>query len=185
MNSLEILASENFPVSNIAAKLSSALGISAYNIDAFIGNIPGCIGEVSTILLLAGAVYLFKKRIITWHIPMSFLGVYALFTWIFGSIPYGLGLFHGEVISSVLRGGLVLGIFYMATDMVTCPITRKGQVIFGAGCGFFTFLFRYFGSLPESTSVAILIMNMVTPTIDKFVTPRLFGSQKKTKGAAK
>ena len=185
MNSLEILASEGFPVSGFASRLSAVTGLNPYNIDAFIGNIPGCIGEVSAILLIAGAVYLFCKKIITWHIPFSYLGFYALFTWIFGGIPYGLGAFRGEAIASMLRGGLILAAFFMATDMVTAPLTHKGQIIFGAGCGFFTFLFRYFGSLPEAASVAILLMNMVTPTIDKFIIPRVFGTVKAKKGAAK
>lgn len=184
MTSLEILKSEGFPVSQFASKLGQLTGINPYNIDAFIGNIPGCIGEVSAVLLIAGAIYLFKKRIITWHIPLTYLGTYAVFTWIFGGIPYGLGLFNGEAVASMLRGGLILAVFYMATDMVTCPISRKGQAVFGIGCGFFTFLFRYFGSLPEAASVAILIMNMVSPTIDKFVVPRVFGTTGK-KGVAK
>lgn len=179
ISSNEILRLNSYPVSNFALKLSSSLGLNAYDIDAFFGNIPGCIGEVSTLLLLAGGIYLIASKVITWHIPVSFIGFYSLLTWIFGSIPYGLGAFHGEAISSLLRGGLILGAFFMATDMVTTPITHMGQVIFGLGCGFFTFLFRFFGSLPEATSVAILIMNIITPTIDKFLIPTMFGKVKK------
>ena len=180
--SYQILADNFYPVSNMAEKISSVTGFNVYNIDAFIGNVPGCIGEVSKILLIAGAIYLLCRKIITWHIPVSFIGCYAVLTWIFAGIPYGLGAFHGEIMSSVLRGGLILGAFFMATDMVTSPLTHKGQIIFGIGCGFFTFLFRFFGSLPEATSVAILIMNIATPTINRFCVPVLFG---KTKEAGK
>ena len=129
--------------------------------------------------LIIGGIYLLCKKIITWHIPVSYLGCYALLTWIFGGVPNGLGFFHGEVLANVLRGGLILGALFMATDMVTSPITHKGMLIFGAGCGFFTFLFRTFGSLPEAVSVAILMMNIITPTIDRFCLPKRFGEEVK------
>ncbi|MGP1508850.1 MAG: RnfABCDGE type electron transport complex subunit D [Sphaerochaeta sp.] len=177
--SLQILSGSGYPVTELAQKIQHATGISAYNVDAFLGNIPGCIGEVSKLLLLIGGIYLLCRKIITWHIPASFLASYAILTWIFGGLPNGLGFFHGEVLSNLLRGGLILGIFFMATDMVTSPVTPKGMLIFGIGCGFFTFLFRSFGSLPESTSVAILLMNIVTPTIDRFCKPKLFGEEVK------
>lgn len=173
--SLNILAMNGYPVSNLAMKLSQTTGFNPYNIDAFIGNIPGCIGEVSSLLLLLGGIYLICKDIITWHIPVTFILSYSVLTWIFGGMPNGLGAFHGEVTASVLRGGLILGAFFMATDYVTTPITHKGMIIFAAGCGFFTFLFRTFGSLPEATSVAILIMNITVPTIDRFCKPKKFG----------
>ena len=173
--SLNILAANGYPVSALAMKISQATGMNPYNLDAFFGNIPGCIGEVSTLLLLLGGIYLICKDIITWHIPVTFILSYSVLTWIFGGIPNGLGAFHGEVMANVLRGGLVLGAFFMATDYVTTPITHKGMVIFAAGCGFFTFLFRTFGSLPEATSVAILIMNITVPTIDRFCKPKKFG----------
>ncbi len=176
LSSLEILAAQKFPISPLALKLSQVTGFNPYNIDAFVGFMPGCIGEVSKFLIILGGLYLIFKKIITWHIPVSFLGSYAIFTWIFAGIPYGLGFFSGEVLPSILRGGLLLGAFFMATDYVTAPITENGKLIYGVGCGLITFLFRFFGSLPESTSVAILMMNIVTPTIDKFCKPRLFGT---------
>ncbi len=172
---IQIMANAGYPATAFAQKVQAATGISAYNVDAFIGNVPGCIGEVSKLLLIAGGIYLLVKKIITWHIPVSFLGSFAVLTWIFGGIPNGLGFFHGEVLAGLLRGGLILGAFFMATDMVTTPVTHKGMIIFGVGCGFFTFLFRTFGSLPEATSVAILMMNIMTPTIDRFVVPKKFG----------
>ncbi len=177
--SLEILCANGFGTTALAQKIEALTGISAYNVDAFLGNIPGCIGEVSKLLILAGGIYLLCRKIITWHIPVSCLGVYAILTWIFGGVPNGLGFFQGEVLANLLRGGLILGAFFMATDMVTTPVTHKGMLIFGAGCGIFTFLFRTFGSLPEATSVAILMMNILTPTIDRFCIPKRFGEEVK------
>ena len=175
--SMQILEANNYMTTAFAQKVQAITGINAYNVEAFFGNIPGCIGEVSKFLLIIGGIYLLCRKIITWHIPVSYLGCYALLTWIFGGVPYGLGFFHGEVLANVLRGGLILGALFMATDMVTSPITHKGMLIFGAGCGFFTFLFRTFGSLPEAVSVAILMMNIITPTIDRFCIPKRFGEE--------
>ena len=177
MSTLEILSSQNYPITSFSRNLSQVLNVNPYNLDAFLGFVPGCIGEVSKICLILGGIFLIASKVITWHIPVSFLGTFALLTWIFGGIPNELGLFSGEVVSSLLRGGIILGAFFMATDMVTSPCTGKGMLIFGAGCGFLTFLFRTFGSLPEATSVAILMMNIVTPTIDRFCKPVLFGSK--------
>ncbi|MBO4409406.1 MAG: RnfABCDGE type electron transport complex subunit D [Spirochaetales bacterium] len=177
--SLQILSGNGYLSSAFAQKIESLTGISAYNVDAFIGNIPGCIGEVSKLLLIIGGIYLLCRKIITWHIPVAFIGSFAILTWVFGGLPNGLGFFHGEVLANVLRGGLILGALFMATDMVTTPVTHKGMLIFGAGCGFFTFLFRSFGSLPEATSVAILIMNIITPTIDRFCISKRFGEEVK------
>ncbi len=179
LTSMEILAGEGYPVSDFAVKLSNATGFNPYNIDAFFGNIPGCIGEVSKFLLLVGIIYLFITKIITVYIPLSYIGSFALFTWIFSGIPNGMGLFHGEVVASLLRGSLIIAAFFMANDMVTSPIAKTGQIIYGIGCGFLTFLFRSFGSIPESCSVAILMMNIVTPTINKYYIPKKFGEVSK------
>ena len=181
LSNSELLSSVNMPVSSLASGLSSSLGISPYTIDAFVGNIGGCIGEVSALLLLVGGLFLIFKKIITWHIPVTFLGSFAILSWIFGGVPRGLGLFSGEVLYPLFTGGLFLGAFFMATDWVTTPTTKKGEIIFGIGCGFFTFLIRYFGSLPEGVSLAILLMNIVTPTIDRFVRPKRFGFVKEKK----
>ena len=143
--------------------------------DLFIGNVPGCIGEVSALLLLLGAVYLFARKIITWHIPVSYIVSFGLLTWIFGGTRFGAGIFHGDFLFHFLSGGVVLGAFYMATDMVTSPLTRKGMIIFGIGCGFFTFLIRLFGSFPEGVSLAILLMNVFVPLINRLTGPRKFG----------
>lgn len=185
LSSIEILRNASYPATAFAERLSAATGLNAYDIDAFFGNISGCIGEVSALLLILGGIYLLCRKIITWHIPASYIATFSVLTWIFGAMPYGLGAFKGEVLSSVLRGGFLLGVLFMATDMVTTPITHKGQIIFGIGCGFFTFLFRTFGSLPEATSIAILLMNIVTPTINRFCVPVLFGRVKPVKEVRK
>ncbi len=177
----EMLSSVTYPVSEMAGNLSSSLGIPGYTIDAFVGNIGGCIGEVSSLLLLVGGLFLIFKKIITWHIPVTYLASFAILSWIFGGVPRGLGLFSGEVLYPLFTGGLFLGAFFMATDWVTTPTTKKGEIIFGIGCGFFTFLIRYFGSLPEGVSLAILLMNILTPTIDRFVRPKKFGYVKEVK----
>lgn len=140
--------------------------------DLFIGNIAGCIGEVSALLLLLGALVLFFKKIITWEIPVAYIGVFALLSWIFGG---GETFFSGDVLFHFLSGGLILGAFYMATDMVTSPLTGKGMLIFGAGCGLFTFLIRFYGGFPEGVSLAIILMNILVPTINNITKPVRFG----------
>ena len=145
------------------------------------GNIAGCIGEVSALLLLLGGIFLIATHVIRWHVPVVFIGSFALLSWVFGGLPRGLGMFQGEVVLPVLTGGLFLGAFFMATDWVTSPTSLKGQIIYAFGCGFFTFLIRYFASLPEGVSIAILLMNIVTPTIDRYVRPKKFGYVKPEK----
>ncbi len=181
----QILSQASYPTSSFAASLSNSTGISPYAIDAFIGNIGGCIGEVSALLLIIGGIYLIVKKIITYHIPVYYILTFSLLTWIFAGVRDNLGLFNGEVLTQVFSGGLILGAIFMATDMVTSPITKKGKIIYAIGCGFFTFLIRYFGSLPEAVSLAIILMNIVTPTIDRYIVPKKFGfiKQVKTKEA--
>lgn len=170
-----LLAQGGYPSTAFAQSIASVTGFSAYSIDSFLGNVGGCIGEVSALLLLVGGIYMLIRKIITWQIPVTYLGSVGLLSWIFGGVPNELGLFAGSFFPPLFSGGLMLGALFMATDYVTSPITRKGQVIFGLGCGFFTFLFRYFGSMPEAVSVSILLMNIVTPTIDRYIVPRKFG----------
>lgn len=181
LTSTEILGQANYPHTQFALSLSNwctsffNVGPSPYTIDAFFGNIAGCIGEVSAFLLLLGAVFLLIKKIITWHIPVSFIATFSLLAWSFGGLRNGLGLFQGDFVLQIFSGGMMLGALFMATDMVTSPLTKKGMVIFGVGIGAFTFLFRYFGSLPESVSLAIILMNIFVPTIDRYVLPKRFG----------
>lgn len=177
------LLSGTIPSTDLALSVASKLGISPYAVDAFLGNIGGCIGEVSAILLLIGGIFLICTKIITWRIPVVYIGSFAILSWLFGGIPYGMGAFNGEILVPVFSGGLMLGAFFMATDWVTTPTTPKGEIIFALGCGFFTFLIRYFGSLPEGVSLAIIMMNIITPTIDRFVRVKPFGYVKKPRKA--
>ncbi len=141
---------------------------AAEKLPMFLGMIGGSLGETSVLAILIGAVYLLYKKHITWHTPTAFVGSVALLSYIFGVDP----------IYSILAGGVMYGAFFMATDMVTTPITRKGQFIFGLGCGLITVIIREFGALPEGVMFSILIMNSLTPLIDRLVKPRLFGGVK-------
>jgi electron transport complex protein RnfD len=147
----------------------------------FVGNVGGCVGETSALLLLIGSVYLLSRRIIRLHIPLAFLGTLALLTWIFGGVQmvdgqFRMHLFHGDPLFHVLAGGAVLGAFFMATDMVTCPMTPKGMLVFGFGCGLLTAVIRLWGGFPEGVSYSIFLMNMCVPLIDRFTMPTLFGA---------
>ncbi len=154
-----------------------------------LGDIGGCVGETSAILLLAGAAYLVVRRVITWHVPVAYLGALAIVAWAFGGTYKGEGgtvvrVFAGVGPANVgaipihlLAGGAILGACYMATDYVTSPMTPKGMIIFGVGCGVLTGVIRIFGGYPEGTSYAILLMNMTVPLIDRATMPRLFGAR--------
>lgn len=158
------------------AKLMEVFGdqISLYS-QLLIGNRGGSIGETSVIALLIGAGVLLYKRYITWHIPISFLGTAALIAWIFGGDG---SLFSGDPLLHLLSGGMILGAFFMATDYVTSPSMRSGQIVFGMGCGFLTMLIRLKGGYPEGVMFAILIMNSFAPLIDRGFRSRVFGSGK-------
>ena len=134
-------------------------------LDLFLGKRGGCIGEVCIAALLAGALFLLIKGYISWHIPVPYLATVGIFTYIFGP----RGLLSGDWLFHILAGGLFLGAFFMATDYVTSPVTRKGRILFGAGCGLLTAIIRLWGSSPEGVSYAILIMNGVTPFINRYV----------------
>ncbi|MCR1935196.1 RnfABCDGE type electron transport complex subunit D [Clostridium tepidum] len=141
---------------------------------AFLGHIGGCIGETSALALLIGFAYLLYKRIITWHIPVTYVGTVFILTTIIGR----KGFMSGDAIYEIFVGGLMLGAIFMATDYTTSPMTKKGQVIFAIGCGLITTVIRIFGGYPEGVSYSILLMNLCVPLIDKFVTPRVFGEVK-------
>jgi len=112
---------------------------------------------------------------------LSYIGTVAIIAWIFDGKRFGLGFFHGDPLFHILTGGLVLGAFFMATDMVTTPITIKGRIIFGIGCGIITMLVRMFGGFPEGVSLSILFMNMLTPAIDMFIKVKPLGFYKNDK----
>jgi len=141
------------------------------------GSTAGSLGETSAIALLIGALLLLVRGYITWHIPMSFVATVGLLGWAFG----GEGLFTGDPLIHILSGGLILGAFFMATDYVTGPSVRKGQIIYGIGCGAITMLIRLKGGFPEGVMFAILLMNCFAPLIDRAVKPELFGAVKEKK----
>lgn len=136
--------------------------------DLLLGRIPGTIGEVCKVAILLGFAYLLIRRTITWHIPVIMTGTFALCAWAFGLDP----------LVSVLSGGLLFGAVFMATDYVTTPMTRAGQAIYAVGAGLIVALIRAFGSYPEGVTYAILLMNVVTPLIDRAVRPRIYGEVK-------
>jgi len=140
--------------------------------DYFTGNMGGSLGEVSALALLLGGLFLIYKKVISWHIPVSFLGTVLVIGGIFWLVDPGR---YPSPVFHLLTGGLLLGAFFMATDMVTSPVTYKGMLIFGFGCGLLTILIRLFGGYPEGVSFAILLMNAVTPLIDRTCRPKIYG----------
>ncbi len=141
--------------------------------DLFLGNIGGSIGETCAAALLIGGVYLLIKKVITWHIPVAFIGTVFVFSLLLHDLNVMLAL------SLVLSGGLILGAIFMATDYVTSPTTPLGKIIFGLGAGLITVLIREWGIYPEGVSFAILIMNILNPYIDSLTARKMFGGAKK------
>lgn len=137
--------------------------------------IGGCIGETCAAALLLGAIYLLLRRVITWHIPVAYLGTVAVLSlFLTPKNP----AFAQAPVYSMLAGGVMLGAFFMATDYTTSPVTPVGQLIYGVGCGLLTCIIRSFGGYPEGVSYAILLMNVVTPLLDRAIRPRVFGARK-------
>jgi electron transport complex protein RnfD len=146
-------------------------------LDMFLGNIGGCIGETSALLLLIGFVYLLIRKVVHLRIPVAFIGTVAVLTFLF---PMGNDRLTW-MLAQLLSGGLMLGAMFMATDYVTSPVTKLGQVCFGIGCGLITVIIRYFGGYPEGVSYAILIMNCCVVLFDRIGRPKKFGAPKKAK----
>ncbi len=163
------------PLDLATAATPLATGVEGTSfINLFVGAVPGSLGETSAFALLLGAAWLFYKGHIDWRIPGGYLGTVFLMGTFFdgsGSLMQmiSMGLFH------MLAGGVMLGALFMATDMVTSPVTARGRLIFGIGCGFINMLIRLFGAYPEGTTFAILLMNAVTPLLDNLTLPRKFG----------
>ncbi len=146
--------------------------------DLFFGtNLQGCIGEVSAFLLLIGGIYLIARKVITAVIPVTYLVTLGIFGFVFN--PHGF--FQGDFLFTILSGGAMLGAFFMATDYTTSPLTAKGQVIYAMGAGLITGVIRIYGGYPEGVTYGILIMNIVTPLIDKAFVPKTFGKAVKSK----
>lgn len=156
------------PLASLKAGILPDVNLS----DMIIGNMSGCIGEVSSLFLLAGGIYLMVRRVITWHIPVAYLGTVAVLTLLF---PQYYGVAADFMLRELFAGGLFLGAFFMATDYATSPVTPWGRLIFGVGCGAITVMIRYFGGYPEGVSFAILIMNLLVFYLDRFTMPKRFG----------
>jgi electron transport complex protein RnfD len=163
---------------HVKTELTQGAGVSSalqnvYNVrDAILGSRHGSLGETPALLLLAGGLLLLAKRIISWHVPLSMLATIALFASVMHFLDpeqYTGPLFH------VLAGSTILGAFFIATDLVTSPSTRRGQLVFGAGCGLLIYVIRTWGGYPEGLSFAVLLMNAVTPIIDYYIKPRVYG----------
>ena len=164
---------------NNADAVSSATPLALLNgseelptyLDLFLGKVGGCIGEVSSLAILIGAAYLIWRKVISIRIPATYILTVALLTFVFG----GESLFSGDALYHILSGGLLLGAFFMATDYVTTPCTHKGQIVFGIGCGILTAVIRLWGGYPEGVTYSILLMNVATPLIDRYMMPKRFG----------
>jgi electron transport complex protein RnfD len=146
--------------------------------DLFFGNLSGSLGEISAILLLLGFGYMLARKVISWHIPVTVLGTIFIFTgilWLANPERFMDPVFH------ILTGGAMLGAIFMATDMVTSPMTKKGQIIFSIGIGVITVCIRTWGAYPEGISFAILIMNAFTPLINNYIKPKRFGEKQNGK----
>ncbi len=139
----------------------------------FLGLIPGTIGEVSTLALLIGGVYMMAKKVISPKIPLVYIGTFAVFVFLFGGFDISYTL------NQVCAGGLVFGAFFMATDYVTSPITPNGQVVYGVILGLITGVFRLWGASPEGVSYAIILSNLFVPMIERFTLPKAFGKEGK------
>ena len=143
-------------------------------LDMFLGNCPGSIGEISALALILGGVYLVVRKVISARIPLAYIGSVAVLTLMFHKTDNALSW----MLYSLFSGGLMLGAIFMATDYVTSPVTKHGQIIYGVGCGVLTVLFRYFGLFPEGVTYGILLMNLCVWTIDRYTAPRIYGHGK-------
>ena len=156
--------------------------MSNYSIgDMFIGKVGGSLGEVSALCLLVGGIYLLIRKVISWQIPVAYIGTVAILTLI--AAPAGMDNVQ-YMLYNVFGGGLMLGAIFMATDYATSPVTKPGQLIFGIGCGLLTCFIRRFGSYPEGVCYSILIMNCTTWLLDKYIRPTIYGAVKKEKKEA-
>lgn len=169
------LAKPSFPVDSIATAtplVDLADGKSVDLLDLFLGNIGGAIGETCKLALLIGGIYLILRRVIYWHLPVTYIGTVFVLSLIIKDFSLV------EALSQVLSGGLIIGAFFMATDYVTSPATPKGKVIFGVGAGIITVIIRFWGVYPEGVSFAILLMNILNPYINVWSRRKLFGRAK-------
>ncbi len=168
-------------ISSATPLVTENLGEKASYTDLFFGTTTGCLGETCSLALLIGGIYLIIRKIISPATPIAFIGTVGILSFVYGAVTGNIsdGLHHA--LYQMLSGGLLLGAFFMATDYVTTPLTQKGKLIFGIGCGLITFLIRQFGSYPEGVSFGILLMNIITPYIDRFTMQKPIGAVKEEK----
>jgi len=158
---------------NVLKHLNKEDMLSFDYLDLLMGNIGGSMGETSALAILIGFFWLLKRKIIKWHIPVYYIGSFAL-CMVITQIITGSNRF--DVTAHILSGGLMLGAVFMATDYTTSPMTEKGKIIFAVGCGILTYIIRVFGVYPEGVSFAILIMNAFVPLIDKYCVQYIYGT---------
>lgn len=157
------------------ASLKSGASPEQSLLGMFLGLRGGCLGEVCIAALLIGFVYLLVRKVISWHIPVAYIGTVAVIMLLAGKGDFEYMLYE------LMAGGLVLGAVFMATDYTTSPVSKKGKIIYAVGCGIITSLIRIFGNLPEGVSFSIIIMNILVPHIEHITTPKPFGTPKKAK----
>jgi electron transport complex protein RnfD len=175
MSSASILGHVKTELSR-AISVPDALQNSYDPLALLVGTVPGSLGETSALLILGGGIFLLGMRIISWHIPAAMIGSLALLATVFHWIDplrYPDALFH------LLSGATMLGAFFIATDLVTSPVTKRGQLLFGAGCGVLMFVIREWAGFPEGVAFAVMLMNGLTPLIDHYLKPRIYGRTRK------
>lgn len=165
---LAVIKSGADAVSAASLNISNGTG-PVEMIDLLIGRTGGCIGETSAILLMLGGLYLIYRGVITYHIPVVYIATVFVLTFIFSGFDSNMALYN------LLSGGLFLGAFFMATDYASSPVNTKAQMVYAVGCGFLTSVIRYYGGYPEGVSYSILLMNVATPLLDKYIVPKKFG----------
>ena len=160
----------------LAALKAQAIELGDVNLlNMLSGVMPGSFGEISALALLCGGLYMIWRKVITWHIPVAVLGSMAAFAFVVAAFSGGGAMLYELPAFHLLAGGAMLGAIFMATDYVTSPMTKKGMLIYGVGIGVITMIIRQWGAYPEGMSFAILLMNAVTPLINKYVKPKRFG----------
>lgn len=174
-NSVSVISPDAVTAATPLANMHQGLMCEESVLDLFLGNVGGCIGETSALLLLVGFAYLLWRKVITARIPLAFMGTVAVLSFLF---PQGNDRITWMA-AQLFGGGLMLGAIFMATDYVTSPVTKLGQIVFGIGCGVLTILIRYFGGYNEGVSYAILIMNCCVVLLDRIGRPVKFGAPKK------
>jgi electron transport complex protein RnfD len=141
-----------------------------------LGTIGGSLGETSAILILLGGLFLLYRGVITWHIPVSMMGTLALLATLMHPIDPAR---YPDAIYHLVSGAALLGAFFIATDLVTSPVSKAGQLIFGAGCGLLVYAIRTWAGYPEGVAFAVMLMNACTPLIDHYVRPRIYGRDRR------